>query len=131
MGPMKLIVVDDETDIFKLYELFLKKEINEGKLELHAFDGGKSCLEYLMNNGETNENCIAFTDINMPEMDGYTLLSEIKSHWPGIDVFMVSAYSRDDYQTKAKDLGAEKLIPKPVDFQYLKEIIESYLNRNI
>jgi len=127
MSKMKLIVVDDETDIFKLYELFLKKEISEGKLELHSFDGGKSCLEFL-NSAEISENeFITFTDINMPEMDGYTLLTEIKKSWPGIDVYMVSAYSRDDYHSKAKELGAIKLIPKPVDFQYLKEIIDEYL----
>lgn len=127
MNPMKLIVVDDETDIFKLYELFLKKEISEGKLELHSFDGGKSCLEFLNSKDIDQDRFVTFTDINMPEMDGYALLSEIKDKWPKIDVYMVSAYSRDDYHNKAKELGAIKLIPKPVDFQYLKQIIDEYL----
>lgn len=127
MNPMKLIVVDDETDIFKLYELFLKKEINEGRIELHSFDGGRSCLEFLNSADVNPAEYVTFTDINMPEMDGYALLSEIKEKWPALDVYMVSAYSREDYQVKARDLGAKKLIPKPVDFQYLKEIIQEYL----
>ncbi|OIQ18009.1 MAG: hypothetical protein BM556_10315 [Bacteriovorax sp. MedPE-SWde] len=124
---MKLIVVDDETDIFKLYELFLKKEISDGLIELHSFDGGRTCLDYMNSNDIDEDRCVIFSDINMPEMDGYSLLEEVKKKWSDVDVYMVSAYSRDDYKVKAESLGAKMLIPKPVDFQYLKDIINGYI----
>ncbi len=124
---IKLIVVDDETDIFKLYELFLKKEISDGVIELHSFDGGRTCLDYMNSSEIDEERCVIFSDINMPEMDGYSLLEEVKKKWTDVDVYMVSAYSRDDYKKKAESLGAKMLIPKPVDFQYLKDIINGYI----
>lgn len=122
---VNLVVVDDEIDIFKLYELFLKKEIQSGEVILHTFPSGKECLNFLMD-AQVDESFIIFSDINMPEMDGYQLLERVKKNWSFIDVYMISAYSREDYQRRADELGAKQLIAKPVDFQFLKELIESH-----
>lgn len=123
---MKLIVVDDESDVFKLYELFLRSEIDSGQLELHPFESAKECLEFLRSN-KVDKSYVVFTDINMPGMGGYGLLSEIKAQWDFVDVYMVSAYSDQDYHRRADELGAEKLISKPVDFEYIKDIVIRYL----
>ena len=62
----------------------------------------------------------------MPEMDGYELVDQVAKVWTKMDIYMVTAYSRDEYQEKAVNLGAKGLIAKPVSFKDLKELILSY-----
>jgi two-component system, response regulator, stage 0 sporulation protein F len=61
------------------------------------------------------------SDINMPGMDGLELLAEIKKRFPDLPVMMVTAYGDDDRRRRAREIGALDFIPKPVDFDQLKE----------
>ena len=60
-------------------------------------------------------------DINMPGMDGLTLLGEIKKRWPELPVMMVTAYGDDERRRTAQAHGAADFIAKPVDFNVLKQ----------
>ncbi len=60
------------------------------------------------------------SDINMPGMDGLTLLDEIKRRFPDLPVMMVTAYGDDERRRRASELGAAEFITKPVDFDQLK-----------
>ena len=60
------------------------------------------------------------SDINMPGMDGLTLLGEIKQRFPALPVMMVTAYGDDERRRRANDLGATEFLTKPVDFDALK-----------
>ena len=62
----------------------------------------------------------AFTDINMPGMDGLALLHAIKQQWPEIPVMMVTAYGDDERRNRSSNLGACEFLTKPVDFDALK-----------
>ena len=61
------------------------------------------------------------SDINMPGMDGLTLLREIKQRRPELPVVMVTAYGDDERVRTAEKLGAAAFLPKPVDFERLKQ----------
>ena len=63
-------------------------------------------------------------DINMPGMDGLTLLRDIKERWPELPVMMVTAYGDDERRRQAGAHGAAEFITKPVDFTFLKEQLQ-------
>ena len=63
---------------------------------------------------------VILSDINMPGIDGLTLLREIKARQPDLPVMMVTAYGDDEPRRVAAELGAIEFITKPVDFDLLK-----------
>ena len=63
---------------------------------------------------------MTLSDINMPGMDGLTLLREIKVRQPDLRVMMVTAYGDDERRRVAEEYGAAQFITKPVDFELLK-----------
>jgi DNA-binding response OmpR family regulator len=63
---------------------------------------------------------VILVDINMPGMDGFGLLSEIKRQWPELPVMMVTAYGDEERRLRAHQLGALDFLTKPVDFHHLK-----------
>jgi CheY-like chemotaxis protein len=63
---------------------------------------------------------VILSDINMPQMDGLTLLREIKTRRPELPVIMVTAYGDDERRRRAHEYGAAEFITKPVDFDFLK-----------
>ena len=67
---------------------------------------------------------VILSDINMPGMDGLTLLGEIKRRCPELTVMMVTAYGDEGRRRMAHDHGAADFIAKPVDFNVLKRQLE-------
>ena len=67
------------------------------------------------------ELIVILSDINMPGMDGLTLLREIKARWPDMPVMMVTAYGDEERRKACIECGAAEFVTKPVDFDYLKE----------
>src|SRR3954447_11863972 len=63
---------------------------------------------------------VILSDINMPGMDGLTLLREIKARRPDLPVMMVTAYGDNERRRVADELGATEFLTKPVDFDLLK-----------
>lgn len=123
--PMKILTVDDETDVQSLFEQHLRKEVKSGKIELVFAGSGKEAMTYLTHHG--HDNVLVLSDINMPGMSGLELLKEIKQNLkdPSPAVIMVSAYGDEDNYSQAKELGAEDFFTKPLDFKLLKEKINS------
>jgi CheY-like chemotaxis protein len=86
---------------------------------MHFANSGKEALEKLGSNIEPTL-IVILSDINMPGMDGLTLLREIKARRPDLPVMMVTAYGDDERRRLAEELGAIEFITKPVDFDLLK-----------
>jgi CheY-like chemotaxis protein len=86
---------------------------------LHFAASGEEGLRRLAELGP--ELIVILSDINMPGMDGLTLLREIKQRRPELAVVMVSAYGDDERLRIAEQLGAVAFLPKPVDFEHLKQ----------
>ena len=118
---MKILVVDDETDIKTLFEQRFRKEIRSGEMEFAFANSGEDALEYI--NKHEHEVVLILSDINMPGMSGLVLLEKIKQLFavPPPIVMMVTAYGDSDNYKKAMELGADDFLTKPVDFILLKE----------
>lgn len=118
-----IVIVDDEADTHLLYKLKFKKLFAQlGELNLVSFLNARDCLAYLNNSGHPPVDVI-LSDINMPEMDGFELLKQVRAEYPNIPVYMVSAYESPEFRTKADTLGALRFLSKPVDFHLLGDLL--------
>jgi CheY-like chemotaxis protein len=94
--------------------------VRQGTYVMHFATSGEQALERLA--GEIEPQLIVIlSDINMPGMDGLTLLDEIRRGFPDLPVMMVTAYGDDERRRRAGELGAAEFITKSVDFDRLKE----------
>jgi len=116
----RILMVDDEPDAQELFRQNFRREIRKG---VYAFDfalSGEDALQFLK--GQTPPRVVlVLSDINMPGMSGIELLAEIRKTWPDVGVFMITAYGDRETETRARDLGADRFLTKPVDFGRLKE----------
>ena len=116
---VSILIVDDETDVADLFRQRFRREVRQGQYVLHFALSGEQALTKL--NGEIQPQLIVIlSDINMPGMDGLTLLREIKQRRPELPVMMVTAYGDDERRRLAGDYGAAEFITKPVDFDLLR-----------
>jgi CheY-like chemotaxis protein len=113
------LVVDDEPDVADLFRQRFRREARQGTYVLHFAASGEQALELLA--GEIEPQLIVIlSDINMPGMDGLTLLGEVRKRFPDLPVMMITAYGDDERRRRADDLGAADFLTKPVDFEQLK-----------
>lgn len=122
---MKVLVVDDETDMQTLFEQRFRKEIRSGEMDFVFACSGNQALEYL--NRQNHEFVLILSDINMPGMSGLELLHQIKQKYkaPPPKVMMITAYGDDDNYRQAMSLGADDFLTKPLDFTSLKEKLKN------
>ncbi len=114
----KILVVDDEPDLELLIKQKFRKEIKEGKYNFAFASNGLKALEKI--NGD-KEIELVLTDINMPEMDGLTLLSKIKElNNPLLHSVIVSAYGDILNIRSAMNGGAFDFVVKPIDLKDLE-----------
>ena len=117
----KILVVDDETDLEVLIKQKFRQKIREHKYEFLFAINGKHALEQL----ELNEDVdIVLSDINMPEMDGLTLLSKINEQKTLLKAVIVSAYGDMENIRTAMNRGAFDFVTKPVNFEDLELTVE-------
>jgi CheY-like chemotaxis protein len=116
---VSILIVDDEADVADLFRQRFRREVRQGEYVLHFALSGEAALQKL--DGDIEPHLIVIlSDINMPGMDGLTLLRQIKSHRPDLPVMMVTAYGDDERRRLAREYGAAEFITKPVDFDLLK-----------
>jgi CheY-like chemotaxis protein len=116
---VSILVVDDEPDVADLFRQHFRRETRQGTYVMHFAASGEQALDLLT--GEIEPQLIVIlSDINMPGMDGLTLLHEIKQRFPDLPVMMVTAYGDDERRRRAAEFGAAEFITKPVDFDQLK-----------
>ena len=109
----KILVVDDETDLEILIKQKFRRQIREHQYEFVFSLNGKEALEKIREQPDID---MVFTDINMPEMDGLTLLEKLNEDSPLIKAVIVSAYGDMDNIRTAMNRGAFDFITKPVNF---------------
>jgi CheY-like chemotaxis protein len=116
---VSILVVDDEPDVAELFRQRFRRETRQGTYVMHFAASGEQALDLLA--GEIQPSLIVIlSDINMPGMDGLTLLREIKTRRPDLPVMMVTAYGDDERRRQAAEAGALQFLTKPVDFDLLK-----------
>ena len=124
MAPSyRILVVDDEPDLEPLMLQRLRRKIHSGEYIFSFAHDGVEALEML----KDRDIDLVVSDINMPGMDGLTLLEQIPKVDPNIRAIIVSAYGDMRNIRTAMRRGAFDFIVKPVDFEDLEETIERTL----
>jgi adenylate cyclase len=117
----KILVADDEADLEVLIRQKFRKKIREQEYEFVFAANGNEALERILENPDVE---IVLSDINMPEMDGLTLLTKLSTGNPMIKTVMVSAYGDMDNIRVAMNRGAFDFVTKPVNFEDLELTME-------
>ncbi|MBP9790502.1 MAG: response regulator, partial [Bacteroidia bacterium] len=119
--PAKILVVDDEPDLELLIKQRFRHRIKNNEVTFEFASNGRIALEKLGEDG--NDFDMILTDINMPEMDGLTLLNNIKERFRHYKAVVVSAYGDMENIRTAMNRGAFDFITKPIDFTDLDTTI--------
>jgi len=117
----KILVVDDEVDLEMLIKQKFRQKIREHQYEFVFAANGNDALEKLQQHPDVD---VILCDINMPEMDGLTLLNKLKELSPIIKTVIVSAYGDMDNIRTAMNRGAFDFITKPVNFEDLELTVQ-------
>lgn len=121
----KILVADDEVDLEMLIKQKFRRQIRERKYEFIFALNGKDALSQLQQHPDID---IVLSDINMPEIDGLTLLTKMNEVSPLVKAVMVSAYGDMDNIRMAMNRGAFDFVCKPVNFEDLELTIEKTLS---
>jgi adenylate cyclase len=121
----KILVVDDETDLEVLIKQKFRQKIREHKYEFVFAINGRHALEQLAQNDDVD---VVLSDINMPEMDGLTLLSKINEQKTLLKAVIVSAYGDMENIRTAMNRGAFDFVTKPVNFEDLELTMEKTIS---
>ncbi len=117
----KILVVDDEVDLEMLIKQKFRQKIREHQYEFIFAVNGNDALDKLQQHSDVD---VVLCDINMPEMDGLTLLLKLKELSPLIKAVIVSAYGDMDNIRTAMNRGAFDFITKPVNFEDLEVTVQ-------
>ena len=124
---VKILSVDDETDLELLLTQFFRRQIRKGEYEFYFAHNGLEALQCLLKYPDIS---IILSDINMPEMDGLTLLAKINEmRVPSRKCIMVSAYGDMDNIRHAMNGGAFDFATKPIDLDDLQRTIEKAIEQ--
>ncbi|HPG07799.1 MAG TPA: adenylate/guanylate cyclase domain-containing protein [Saprospiraceae bacterium] len=118
---VKILVVDDEADLEVLIKQKFRKKIRENAYDFVFAMNGLQALAQLEEHDDID---LVLSDINMPEMDGLTLLSKLAEKHSLLKSVIVSAYGDMENIRTAMNLGAFDFVTKPVNFQDLEVTIE-------
>ncbi|MXZ10677.1 MAG: SpoIIE family protein phosphatase [Gemmatimonadetes bacterium] len=120
----KILVVDDEPDLEHLVRQRMRRDVRAGLYEFVFAYNGVEALEVL--NADPDIDMV-LSDINMPRMDGLTLLEQMSEVDPDLRAVIVSAYGDMKNIRTAMNRGAFDFVTKPIDFQDLRVTIERTL----
>ena len=124
---VKILRVDDELDLEVLLTQYFRRQIRKGEYEFAFAHNGLEALQKLL---ETPDFDIILSDINMPEMDGLTLLAKVNElKNPAMKCIMVSAYGDMDNIRSAMNKGAFDFATKPIDLDDLSRTIEKAIEQ--
>ncbi|MFP4096943.1 MAG: adenylate/guanylate cyclase domain-containing protein [Cyclobacteriaceae bacterium] len=121
----KILVVDDEEDLKVLIKQRFRQKIRKSEYEFVFAENGRHALEILLDQPDID---LVLSDINMPEMDGLTLLSKLKEKNSLLKSVIVSAYGDMSNIRVAMNRGAFDFITKPIDFKDMEITIEKTIS---
>jgi sigma-B regulation protein RsbU (phosphoserine phosphatase) len=110
----KILVVDDEPDLEQMVRLKFRKQIKQNEVEFVFAKNGQEALDKLVEDSSID---LVMSDINMPVMDGLTLLTRLGSTNRIVKAVIVSAYGDMQNIRTAMNRGAYDFLMKPIDFE--------------
>ncbi len=117
----KVLIVDDDQIVLHVCSAILSAE----GLEVHSVSTGRAALQMLAQ----NKFDLALLDIDLPDVDGLTLLEHITSQYAQISPVMMTGFATLEAAIRAQELSAEGFILKPFDDQKLLQIIYRVIER--
>ena len=124
---VKILSVDDEMDLELLLTQYFRRKIRKGEYEFVFAHNGLEALTMMVKHPDIE---IILSDINMPEMDGLTLLAKVNEmRNPALKVIMVSAYGDMGNIRQAMNNGAFDFATKPIDLDDLSVTIEKAIEQ--
>jgi signal transduction histidine kinase len=120
----RILVVDDETDLELLMRQKFRHKISAGEFEFEFAFNGADALKKVQEGAQFD---MVVTDINMPGMDGLTLLAKLREHDSSYKAVVVSAYGDMANIRTAMNRGAFDFLTKPINFKDLEITIEKTL----
>jgi len=115
-----LIVDDEETLTFSLYQAFIKCPEN---IEVITAASGEEAEERI----KQSKFDLVLTDIRMPGMDGLELLMKIKAIYPEIKVIVMTAYGSLEKKEESMQKGADYYIEKGTDLSDIRKAVMEFL----
>ena len=114
---IKILFVDDEPDLVPLIRQRFRAQVREGQVSLVFASDGVEALEHLKGDADIE---VVVTDINMPRMDGLTLLGEMGKLGRRTRAVVVTAYGDMENIRTAMNKGAFDFLTKPIDMDDLQ-----------
>ena len=115
----RILVVDDDPNSRDI----LKRLLTLSGYEVETVISGKEAVKRL----KRSKFNLVLTDLDMPDMDGITLLSHVKSQYPDIPVIMVTGRASGESRNEALEVGADGLLSKPYTEDQLLAIVSESL----
>ncbi len=124
-GKIRILIIDDDTGFRDLLRIHLSAAGYQVRVAEDGVTGGRALLE-------PPPPDLIVSDVNMPFLDGFELLSLMRSDasTASIPVILLSGRSDGDTMAKAVELGAADFLTKPVTRDQLLESVEACLARN-
>lgn len=124
--PTKILVVDDEPDLASLIRQYFRRKIADGTYDFHFVGGGREALDRLRAEPDFD---VVLLDINMPDLDGLSVLERVPDLLPTGQTVMVSAYGDLANIRAAMNRGAFDFVTKPIDFPDLEKTLEKTIRQ--
>lgn len=116
-----ILVVDDEPDLEILLSQKFRKQIQDSTLRFLFAHDGVEALAVLARHQDID---MVLSDINMPRMDGLSLLEKLQERSDDLSTIIISAYSDMANIRTAMNRGAYDFVTKPIDFSDLEATID-------
>lgn len=122
--PLDVLIVDDSAAIRKILQRVLRQtDVPIG--EVFEAGDGIEALELM----KTQKVGLILSDINMPNMDGIQLLTELKAHdnWKAVPIVMITTEGSQNKVVEAVNLGAAGYVRKPFTAEQIKDKLSTVL----
>jgi len=118
MNAQRIIFIDDDPNMRRMVALYLGEENFRLETEGSPRVGLKKIKEQTYD--------LIISDIQMPDMDGFTMIRRIREFNTSIPILVISAFGEKDVMVKAREAGATEIIEKPFDRQKLIRLINKF-----
>lgn len=118
-----ILIVEDGNLNYVLLKKLIQKIIPFG-CAIHRAENGKIAVDFCKNNDNID---MVLMDIQMPIMDGFEATKRIKKKYPDLPIIAQSAYTSLENQIRAKEVGCNDFIFKPLQRKHVEKVINSYI----
>ena len=115
---IRVLIAEDEAPIGRELKTLIHSLDSSFEVTRHALNG-KEAIHFLKNEPID----VLFTDINMPVVDGFALLSHVKEYYPNIRCVILTGFSEFSYAKKAVSFGVVEYLLKPIDVNELASLL--------